>query len=96
MTPLIVDIDDTILTAKFDGKAYYDAEPIDDQIAALHILRQRGHRIILHTGRHWDKYEMTVKQLRDLNVMYDQLVMGKPIGIYVDADAVRDLQDLLG
>jgi hypothetical protein len=40
-------------------------------------------------------YDNTVKQLEQFDIPYNQLVMGKPLGIYVDADAIRTLDDVV-
>lgn len=95
--PLVVDIDDTIIQSDYNPNLneYTNPRAISDQVDALRILKKQGHRIILHTGRHWNHYEVTIKQLREIEIPFDQLVMGKPLGIYVDADAVTDLKDLL-
>ena len=42
-------------------------------------------------------YQITVQQLSEWGVRYDKLIMGKPYGIPVDADAVTpsELEEVL-
>jgi hypothetical protein len=49
---------------------------------------------VLHTGRHWNNYDDTIRQLRNLSIPFDELIMGKPLGIYIDADSKRSLHEL--
>jgi hypothetical protein len=86
----IIDIDDTILISKKEicsrcGRFQYsDPVQIESEIAAVNLLYKKGHSIILHTGRGWDCYDVTKKQLASFDVMYHELIMGKPVGIYID------------
>jgi len=88
---LTVDIDDTLLTGKVTrcdccgGVKYSDPQPIQGEINKVNAAYDSGVIIILHTGRGWNQYEITVTQLSDLGIKYNQLVMGKPPGPYIDA-----------
>lgn len=98
--PLICDIDDTLMQTEVvydNGDAIYtnNVQPIQEQIDALNVLKKAGHRVILHTGRDWKWYDVTLKQLDKYGILYDQLIMGKPSGIVIDADAVVDIRELL-
>ena len=53
-----------------------------------------GDIIILYTGRNCDCYELTKNQLMRAGVEFDELVMGKPQGVYIDKDSVKSIKDL--
>ena len=97
---IVIDLDDTLFyfskdkTWDIDYGKYSSCMPNKDEIRLLNILHKKGHRVIIHTGRNWDKYELTKKQLKQFKVRYDELVMGKPQGIYIDNDSRRTLKDL--
>jgi hydroxymethylpyrimidine pyrophosphatase-like HAD family hydrolase len=96
---LVIDIDDTLLLYPerdytLPLKGYADAYANDEEIDLLNYYKSKGHTIILHTGRNWDKYEFTKHQLERFGIQYDELVMGKPQGIYVDIDSIKSLKDL--
>lgn len=86
----IIDIDDTIfISERYNCKecgrmSYKKAVPVADEIDMVNELYDLGHHIILHTGRGWESYEMTVAELKRLGVKYNNLVMGKPQGFYID------------
>lgn len=86
----VIDIDDTILVSerctceKCNRITYKNATPILDEIDSLNLLYDMGHTIILHTGRNWKSYKLTVIQLKELGVKYHNLIMGKPQGFYID------------
>ena len=88
--PLIVDIDDTLLKTKWGDckdcgcRHYGKPEPIQEEIDMVNKYYDKGRTIILWTGRNWDKYEMTLQNLKDIGVKYHQLIMGKPQGEYID------------
>ena len=98
------DIDGTICTET--GGNYHLCEPFPVAIDALNKLYDRGDEIVLHTARgmkrfnndvamvYQNLYELTKKQLDEWGVRYDKLIMGKPYGTLVDADAIKvsDLQ----
>lgn len=90
---LVIDIDDTLLICdRIDG-SYCNAQPIDIEINKLKELSSK-YKIILHTGRHWNHYDITISQLRQFEIPFDQLIMGKPLGIYIDKDAKTSLADI--
>lgn len=96
---IVIDIDDTLIRSKrkecdaCGRMVYHDSRPINEEINTLNKLYDAGHIIILHTGRNWDCYNVTKKQLRKHNIKYHELVMGKPQGVYVDKDAITTLKD---
>lgn len=96
---LVVDIDDTLLISekiKCDecGRIKYQNEiKFISEINYLNKL-YKNHTIILHTGRNWDCYDITVKQLKKNKIKYHELVMGKPQGIYIDRDAKTSIEEV--
>lgn len=93
----IIDIDDTIMKSEADccsecGRQKYRSVWMNhDLIDRINSHFMAGALIILWTGRNWDCYDLTKEQLRIAGVKHHELVMGKPQGIYVDADALRSL-----
>ena len=94
----VVDIDGTLCTET--GGNYSYATPIDENVALINDLYDTGATIILHTARGMKRfnndvaavyaslYSVTAKQLGQWGVKYDKLIMGKPVGTYVDEDAL--------
>jgi acid phosphatase class B len=97
---LVIDIDDTILFAeKVEcpecGKHTYKMfSRKTSEIKLINKAYRKGHIIIFHTGRGWDQYDITKEQLSKIKVKYHELIMGKPIGIYVDRDAITSLMEV--
>lgn len=94
----VIDIDDTILlypNKHYDNieERYIDAK-VDEKLKdAINKLFNAGNVIILHTGRNWDKYEITKNQLKEFDIKHTELVMGKPQGIYIDRDSYKTLEE---
>lgn len=90
MNVVTVDIDDTLITSDMvvcgccGAVSYENYKPIVSEIEHLRHLSGIGYRVILYTGRGWDKYEMTKKMLVEMEIPYDELIMGKPPGPYID------------
>ena len=97
----VFDIDGTICS-KTDGD-YTQAKPFYDRIKQVNHLYDEGHTIIFLTargmGRHnnnfvdarRDFYDLTATQLRQWDVKYHQLFLGKPSGdYYIDDKGVND------
>lgn len=97
----IVDIDNTLLRSDYTpcpgcGRPEYSGCcPIPEEIYQVNMAYEAGNTIVLHTGRNWDCFDMTVKQLKYYGVKYHTLVMGKPHGIQIDADASKSIEDVL-
>lgn len=100
MQTYIIDIDDTLIFSdKIDCRyckrvTYEMKDKATDEIFYVNALYDNGHTIILHTGRNWDCYDLTKKQLAKAGVKYHELVMGKPQGIYVDKDCLTTLKEV--
>ena len=91
MTVYCFDVDGTICT-NTDG-AYEQAVPFKEVIEKVNRLYDKGHKIIFFTGRGAttgiDWYDLTKKQLKDWQVKYHELIMGKPYAdIYIDDKAI--------
>ena len=96
----VIDIDDTLLLyPKKEYKniedRYIDAIPDWKEIQLLNDLYSHGYIIILQTGRNWDKYEKTKLQLDEIGIKYNELIMGKPQGIYIDKDSFKTLKEAI-
>ena len=82
-----IDIDNTIcITEKSD---YINSIPINYRINKLNQLKNDGNYIVLWTARgmssNIDYTELTIKQLKEWNVNYDELLFNKPnYDIYID------------
>jgi hydroxymethylpyrimidine pyrophosphatase-like HAD family hydrolase len=91
----IYDIDDTIIKSDLINGEYCNAEPIQSEIDILNKLYDAGSKIMLHTGRHWNHYDITIEQLKQFGVKYHGLIMGKIPGIYIDKDALNTGKGLI-
>jgi len=96
----VIDIDDTIIYSNESkcfgcGRNLYEMIKIDwVEVSRVNKLYDEGHTIILYTGRGWDCYEKTIEQLKLADIKYHELVMGKPLGIYVDKDSIKTLEGI--
>lgn len=74
------DLDGTLCTIT-DGE-YEHASPYLTRIAHVNRLHQDGHKILIYTARgatsKRDLRELTLSQLKEWGVTYDELIMGKP------------------
>jgi len=97
---IVIDLDDTLLLYPEEivftdiEERYRVALPNLYEIKKLKNLKKMGYRIIIHSGRSWTRYEITLKQIKEFKIPYDEIVLGKPLGIYVDRDAITTLKDL--
>jgi quercetin dioxygenase-like cupin family protein len=81
------DLDNTL--CRTNGNTYIESSPIIERIQYVNELKNMGHHITIWTARGAttgiDHRELTLKQLSDWNVQYDELLMGKPhYDIYFD------------
>lgn len=97
----VFDIDGTICS-KTDGD-YGEAKPIQSRIDKINKLYDEGNTIIFNTARGMGRtennslmahrlfYFLTETQLKNWNVKYHKLFMGKPSGdLYIDDKGVKD------
>ena len=102
MKTFVFDIDGTVCTLVNDGD-YNNAKPYKHRIEKINSLHEQGNKIIFHTARgmgrygnasamaHAAFYDLTTQQLKNWNVKYTSLYMGKPAGdIYIDDKGVKD------
>jgi hypothetical protein len=103
----VVDIDGTLCTET--GGNYLQAIPLYDNITSINELYETGVNVILHTARGMKRfnndvaavyenlYSLTTEQLTAWGVKYDKLILGKPVGTYVDEDAltISGLKEML-
>lgn len=91
------DIDGVIATLT-PNNDYSKAMPIKDTVNLIKRLYAQGNTIYLHTARGSltgiDWREVTEKQMKDWNVPYHKLVMGKPGADYYIDDRMIPLSDL--
>lgn len=80
---IMFDLDDTLC----EGYPYHLAKPKYEMIKIVNELTEKGHKIIIYTGRGMSKgfqqavmlyWDLTVEQLRRWGIRYFELVMGKP------------------
>lgn len=89
MAVIIIDLDGTICTEEktFSRSMATLKSGASDVIREL---KEAGNAIIIYSARSWQEYEMTVLWLKSNNIVYDQLVLGKPIGDYwIDDRAIK-------
>lgn len=95
-----IDLDDTLIIypdSHLDSESrggperYPDAVPHRERIKKLNKLYRQGHTIIINTGRGWNQFEFTKKQLKEFNIKHHGLVMGRPLGTFIDVDSLREL-----
>jgi hypothetical protein len=99
----VFDIDGTICSNTLGINDYIDAKPYLGRINYVNELYDEGNTIIFATARGMgrnknnqkkaidDFYEMTKNQLKDWNVKYHFLFLGKPSGdLYIDDKGIKD------
>ena len=86
---LIIDLDGCICSEEKTFSRSL-AKPILGAKEVLDELKNQGHIIIIYSARSWNEYEMTIQWLKDNQISYDQVILGKPIGDYwIDDRAIR-------
>lgn len=76
---ILCDIDGTLIkhhTPDITTKPNYTPEIIDGTIEKFNEWDKKGYQIILLTGRRESMREITEKQLNNLGIFYDKLIMG--------------------
>lgn len=108
MKRYVIDIDNHLLFSEMiecrskDGKhvryAYELKYSDDEEIKYVNDIVEAGHEVTLWTGRGWDCEELTRRQLIEAGIKYLNygitLFMGKPLGTYVDKEALHSLKDV--
>ena len=75
---LIIDIDGTLLHHYGIGitQSHLELPLLPGVIEKFDEWDRKGYNIILMTGRRESERELTIKQLSNLGIVYDQLIMG--------------------
>ena len=94
---IVFDLDGVICELKKPSQSYADVIPKNDVIEKMREMKEEGHYLIIHTGRHMrtcngnvsiviEKIgKITEDWLQKWNVPYDELIFGKPYAdIYID------------
>jgi hypothetical protein len=94
-TTVAFDLDGT-LCSQTDGN-YEFALPFRERIEHVNYLYSTGIRVLIFTARGAssgkDLRDMTLIQLRDWGILFDELIMGKPhFDLLVDDKAVSDIE----
>lgn len=79
---IVVDIDQTLIYTNIVRGEYVATGINNDLIDRLNNLSAEGHDIIVCTGRSWKHYDATIRQLDNIHLSYDNLIMGKPPADY--------------
>lgn len=87
MKSYFIDLDETL--CRTTDSDYVNSTPIIERIEFVNNLKLQGNRITIWTGRGSrsgiDHRDLTELQLKTWNVMYDELILGKPhYDIYLD------------
>ncbi len=84
-----IDIDGTICSQE-KSENYSKAIPLEGALDTLKKIKKRGYNIVLFTARHFNHWETTKEWLKKYNVVYDQIVFGKPTSkYYIDDRAIK-------
>jgi len=82
---IVLDLDGVICE---ETKPYAQAKPIDGARQKIWDWWYSGHTIIINTARHNSDRKLTLKWLRDHEIKYHRLIMGKPkADVYIDDKA---------
>jgi capsule biosynthesis phosphatase len=94
---VVFDLDGVVCELKKPSESYSNVIPKNDVIEKMREMKDEGHYLIIHTGRHMRTCNGNVSKviekigkitedwLQKWNVPYDELVFGKPYAdIYVD------------
>ena len=94
---IVFDLDGVICELKKPSESYSDVKPKKKVIQKMRDLKEEGHYLIIHTGRHMRTCEGNVAKviekigkvtedwLEKWKVPYDELVFGKPYAdVYID------------
>ena len=86
---IIIDLDGTICTEEKQFSRSL-AKLLPGAKKALENFKIAGHKIIIYSARTWSEYEMTESWLKNNQVPYDQIILGKPQGeFWIDDRAIK-------
>src|SRR4051794_25712758 len=99
---ICLDLDGVICELRKPGETYADLQPVPGAAEKLRRLKDAGHTIIIHTGRHMKPCEGNVglvlarqgyiplERLARHNIPFDEIYFGKPwADVYIDDNAYR-------
>ena len=94
---IVFDLDGVICDLKKPSESYSEVKPKKKVIQKIRNLKEQGHYVIIHTGRHMRTCDgdvakviekigkITEEWLANWDVPYDELIFGKPYAdIYID------------
>jgi len=78
---IFLDIDGTLIfQGEEESEKYVKYHALPGAVDKIKQWRNEGHRVVLTTARAKDSEEITVRQLKELGIEYDILVMGLTTG----------------
>ena len=82
MKTIFIDIDGTVLRHNGDLTMQIQSKclALDGAVQKFNDWNRKGYYIVLTTGRKECMRDLTVKQLEEAGLFYDQLIMGLPRG----------------
>ena len=96
------DLDNTLVTYPVVPNDYSSVKPIKKNINLLNLLKKNGHEIIIYTARRMKTHNnnvgkvikdialITINTLEKFNILYDELIFGKPLAdIYIDDKGIN-------
>lgn len=76
-----VDLDGTLAEAVWDrdnpDSWFAVGEPIWENLIKLSAVKVRGYKIMIHSARPWDHYELVEEWLKYYDIPFDGIVLGK-------------------
>jgi capsule biosynthesis phosphatase len=96
-----IDLDGTLCYTRKENESYSDVLPIPGAIEAVKTLKLNGWRIVIHTARQVKTYggnigeinkytvPVIVEWLDKWGIEYDEIIVGKPLGVYIDDKAIK-------
>lgn len=90
-----IDIDGTLFETEAEyieeeHSFHYHVKSVNhDVIVKVNKLFEKGHPVIIETGRHWNQLQNTKKQLDYHGVKYTTIIMGKVPGNLIDDCAFK-------
>jgi len=101
------DLDNTLVSFPRIKGDYTTVSPMHENIKFLQMLKLKGHHITIYTARRMKTHnsnvkkvikeikELTIKQLKNFKIDYDELIFGKPYAdYYIDDLSINSLEDL--
>lgn len=96
------DLDNTLVSYPNIHNDYTTCRPLQDRIQFLRRCKEAGHTIIIHTARRMRTHSgsvskviadigmITLQQLKDFDIPYDEVLFGKPeANFYIDDKAIN-------